>query len=156
MQKESTCTQHFVQMGTEDQVTKKITQKRHKDQLSCDIVYISHSKNHYDLSTAHRCVIFDDMQCNSPWSRNFSWHYLWGLEGERCVSTLGPLNHAATETQRTFFVKCRPYTIKDNEDFFTRLVTGSKSWLHYHTPDNKRWLVQWKHTGSPHSKIILK
>lgn len=56
----------------------------------------------------------------------------------------------------TFFVKCWPYTIKDIEDFFARLVTDRKSWFHVHTPDSKRWWVQWKHPGSSHSKIIFK
>ena len=60
---------------------------------------------------------------------------------------------AATQTEWTFFVKCQPYTIKDTEDFFARLVTDSKSWLHYHTLDNNRWSVQWKHPRSSHSFI---
>ena len=71
---------------------------------------------------------------------------------KRCVYSVSRPD-AATQTESTFFVKFQPYTIKDNEDFFARLVTDSKSWLHYHTLDNKRWSVQWEHAGSSHSFI---
>jgi hypothetical protein len=74
---------------------------------------------------------------------------------DMCVY-IGSQPNAVTQTEWTFFVKCRPYIIKDTEDFFARLVRDSKSWLHFHTPDNKRLSVQWKHPGSSHSKIILK
>jgi len=70
----------------------------------------------------------------------------------RCVNTRS-WPDAATQTEWTFFVKYQPYTIKDTEDFFARLVTDSKSWLHYHTLDNKRWSVQWEHPESSNSFI---
>jgi hypothetical protein len=74
---------------------------------------------------------------------------------KRCVYT-GSRPNAATQTGWTFFVKCQPYTIKDTEDIFAILPTGSKSWLHYQTPNDRRWWMQWKHPRSPHSNIILK
>jgi len=30
------------------------------------------------------------------------------------------------------------------KDFFTRLVTGYESWVHYHTSEKKSQSVQWK------------
>ena len=61
-----------------------------------------------------------------------------------------------TQCSNTNRVDIFCYTIRDTEDFFARLVTDSKSWLHYHTLDNKTWSVQGKDPGSSHSKIILK
>ena len=43
-----------------------------------------------------------------------------------------------------------------NKDFFTRLATGYKSWIHFHTPEKKSQSMQWKqHRHYTTQKISL-
>jgi hypothetical protein len=48
---------------------------------------------------------------------------------------------------------CSQYVlIKNAADFLECIVTGDETWVSYHTPENKRQLMQWRHTHSPTAK----
>ena len=40
----------------------------------------------------------------------------------------------------------------DPENFFSRIITGDETWMHYHDPETKQEPMQWKHKGSPTPK----
>jgi len=41
---------------------------------------------------------------------------------------------------------------RDPNDFLSRLVTTDETWLHYYDPETKKHSMEWRHSGSPHSK----
>jgi hypothetical protein len=38
------------------------------------------------------------------------------------------------------------------DDFLDCIVTGDKTWVSHHTPENKQQSMQWRHTHSPTAK----
>jgi hypothetical protein len=45
-------------------------------------------------------------------------------------------------------------SIQNPADFLECIVTGDETLVSHHTPENKRQLMQWRHTHSPTTKKI--
>ena len=37
---------------------------------------------------------------------------------------------------------------ENQENFFSRIITGNETWVHHHDPETKQESMQWKHKGS--------
>ena len=146
---ESTCMQHCVQLGMELQQWQGTCTERCKPWSLSNTAYISHSA----ISTLMMAIgsLTDTLQCKTVIGWITLHDILKYLPVEKVCTHLGHQDLIQLQKQTGVDI-CHRLLAPHNQDlkgFSTRLVTGDKPLLHYHTPNKRRLSVQLRHPGSP-------